>query len=98
MTRGQPCWQTVAIDYRVDFSSSNRRVTCHRLAPLPSDAGSMLMHAQDRGGDHLDGGIVGSGKCILMRPRHQPAATYEVMGDGPSFDLRINGLNLNILR
>jgi hypothetical protein len=27
LTRGQPCWQTVAIDYCVDFSSSNRPVT-----------------------------------------------------------------------
>ena len=29
-----------------------------------SDAGSMLMHADNGGVDHLDGGIMGSGKCV----------------------------------
>jgi hypothetical protein len=33
------------------------------LALVPYDAGSMLMHADNGGIDHLDG-IMGSGKCV----------------------------------
>jgi hypothetical protein len=34
------------------------------LALVPFDAGSMLMHADNGGVDHLDSGIVGSGKRV----------------------------------
>ena len=37
----------------------------HRLNSVPSDAHSMLIHADNRGVDHLDGGIIGSGDRVL---------------------------------
>jgi hypothetical protein len=34
------------------------------LALVPRDAGSMLMHADNGRVDHLDSGIMSSGKCV----------------------------------
>jgi hypothetical protein len=34
------------------------------LTLVPYDAGSMLMHADNGGVDHLDSGIMGSGKRV----------------------------------
>ncbi|MGY3441743.1 hypothetical protein ACVW17_001744 [Bradyrhizobium sp. USDA 4473] len=57
----QPYWQTIAIDHRMDFARQPAAGPSHRLALIPSDAGSMLMHA-DNGVDHLNSGIMSSGK------------------------------------
>jgi hypothetical protein len=57
----QPYRQTIAIDHRVDFARQAAAGPSHRLALVPCDAGSMLMHADNRGLDHLDSGIMGSG-------------------------------------
>src|SRR5437879_5562512 len=36
----------------------------HRPTLASRDAGSILMHADNRGVDHLDSGIMGTGKCV----------------------------------
>jgi hypothetical protein len=36
----------------------------HRLPPIPCDARTMLMHADNGGVDHPDSRIMGSGECI----------------------------------
>jgi hypothetical protein len=58
----QPFRQTIAIDHRMDFARQAAAGPFHRLALVPCDAGSMLMHADNGGVDHLDSGIMGSGK------------------------------------
>lgn len=60
----QPYRQTIAIDHRVDFIRQSRRVTFPSIGTDPDDAASMLMHADNRGVDHLDSGILGSSKCV----------------------------------
>jgi hypothetical protein len=60
----QPYRQTIAIDHRMDFARQAAAGPSHRLALVPCDAGSMLMHADNGGVDHLDSGIMGSGKCV----------------------------------
>ena len=63
-TQRQPYRQTIAIDHRMDFARQAAAGPSHRLALVPCDAGSMLTHTDDGSVDHLDSGIVGSGKCI----------------------------------
>lgn len=58
----QPYRQTIAIDHRMDFARQAAAGPSHRLALVSCDAGSMLMHADNGGVDHLDSGIMGSGK------------------------------------
>jgi hypothetical protein len=58
----QPYRQAIAIDHRMDFARQAAAGPSHRLALVPCDAGSMLMHADNRGLDHLDSGIMGSGE------------------------------------
>src|SRR5215831_713492 len=60
----QPYRQTIAIDHRMDFARQAAARPSHRLALIPCDAGSMLMHADNGGVDHLDSGVMGSGKCV----------------------------------
>src|SRR5262245_45291572 len=60
----QPYRQTIAIDHRMDLAGQAAAGPSHRLALVPCDAGSMLMHADNGGVDHLDSGIMGSGKCV----------------------------------
>src|SRR6516165_6356738 len=60
----QPYRQTIAIDHRMDFARQAAAGPSHRLALVPCDAGSMLMHADNGGVDHLDSGIMGGGKCV----------------------------------
>ena len=76
----QPYWQTIAIDHRMDFARQAAAGPSHRLALVPCDAGSMLMHADNGGVDHLDSGIMGSGKYVydaapgaLGQSEHRPA-------------------------
>jgi hypothetical protein len=48
----------------------------HRLNSVPGDAHSMLIHADNRGVDHLDGGIIGSGDRVHdIASTRQPAAS-----------------------
>jgi hypothetical protein len=54
--------QTIAIDHGMYFARQAAAGPSHRLALVSCDAGSMLMHADNRGIDHLDSGIMGSGK------------------------------------
>jgi hypothetical protein len=58
----QPYRQTVAIDHRMDFARQAAAGPSYRLPLVPGDASSMLMHADNGGVDHLDSGIMGSGK------------------------------------
>jgi hypothetical protein len=58
----QPYRQTIAIDHRMDFARQAAAGPSHRLALVPCDAGSMLMHADNGSVDHLDSGIMGVGK------------------------------------
>src|ERR1700749_4533711 len=60
----QPYRQTIAIDQRMDFARQAAAGPSHRLALVPCDAGSMLMYTDNGGVDHLDSGIVCSGKCV----------------------------------
>src|SRR5215471_4423671 len=60
----QPYRQTIAIDHRMNFARQAAAGPSHRLALVSCDAGSMLMHADNGGVDHLDSGIMGSGKCV----------------------------------
>ena len=53
----QPYRQTVAIDNRMNFCWSTRRVTFPSTSAGLFDAGSMLMHADNGGVDHLKSGI-----------------------------------------
>src|SRR3984893_4568092 len=55
----QPYRQTIAIDHCMDFARQAAVGPSHRLALVPCDTGSMLMHADNGGVDHL-----GSGKCV----------------------------------
>src|SRR5215470_10121345 len=48
----------------MDFARQAAARPSHRLALIPCDAGSMLMDADNGGVDHLDSGIMGSGKCV----------------------------------
>ncbi|ODM80889.1 hypothetical protein A6X20_21040 [Bradyrhizobium elkanii] len=43
----QPYRQTIAIDQRMDFARQAAAGPSHRLALVPCDAGSMLMHADN---------------------------------------------------
>src|SRR5262249_8732761 len=58
----QPHRQTIAIDHRMDFARQAAAGPSHRLALVPCDAGSMLMHAGNGGVDDRGRGIMGSGK------------------------------------
>ena len=60
----RPYRQTIAIDHCMDFARQAAARPSHRLALIPCDAGSMLMDADNGGVDHLDSGIMGSGKCV----------------------------------
>src|SRR3954447_4017922 len=60
----QPYRQTLAINQRMDFARQAAAGPSHRLELVFCDAGSMLMHSDNRGVDHLNRGIVGSGKCV----------------------------------
>ena len=57
--RANHCYQ-----HCVDFARQAAARPSHRLALVPCDAGAMLMHADNRGVDHLDRGIMGSRKCV----------------------------------
>src|SRR5436190_21832293 len=48
----------------MDFARQAAARPSHRLTLIPCDAGSMLMDADNGGVDHLDSGIMGSGKCV----------------------------------
>src|SRR5262245_24395592 len=58
----EPYRQTIAIDHRMDFARQAAAGPSHQLAMVSSDAGSMLMHADNGGVDHLDSSIMRSGK------------------------------------
>jgi hypothetical protein len=60
----QPYRQAIAIDQRMNSAGQATARSSHRLASIPCDAGPMLMHADNGGVDHLDSGIMGSGKCV----------------------------------
>jgi hypothetical protein len=49
---------------QLDFARQATAGPSHRLALVPCDAGSMLMHSDNRDVDHLDSGIVSDGKCV----------------------------------
>jgi hypothetical protein len=49
----QPYRQTIAIDHRMDFAGQAAAGPSHRLALVPCDAGSMLMHADSVSYDML---------------------------------------------
>src|SRR6478752_456412 len=72
--------QTIAIDHRMDFARQAAAGPSHRLALVPCDAGPMLMHADNGGIDHLDGGIVSGGKCVYdTAPDASPPPTDEAI-------------------
>src|SRR5512140_2980560 len=76
----QPYRQTIAIDYRMDFARQAAARPSHRLALIPCDAGSVLMHADNRGVDHLDSGIMSAGKRIYdAAPDAGPSPTDEAV-------------------
>jgi hypothetical protein len=52
----QPYRQTIVVDHRMDFARQTAAGPSHRLALVPCYAGSMLMHADNGGLDHLDSG------------------------------------------
>src|ERR1700761_9765081 len=58
----QPYRQTIAIDHRMDFARQAAAGPSHRLALVACDAGSMLMHADNGGVDHLGSSNMGGGK------------------------------------
>jgi hypothetical protein len=55
--------QTIAIGHSMNFARQAAGQPSHRLTLVSRDAGSMLMHADSSGIDHLDSGIMGTGKC-----------------------------------
>src|SRR6516164_1513029 len=76
----QPYRQTIAIDHRMDFARQAAAGPSHRLALVPCDARSMLMHADNGGVDHLDSGIMRSGKCVYdAAPDTSPAPADEAI-------------------
>ena len=60
----QPYRQSITIDHSMNFTRQAAARPPHRLALVSCDAGSMLMHADNGGVDHLDSRIVGYGKCV----------------------------------
>src|SRR5215470_11103538 len=88
----QPYRQTIAIDHRMDFAGQAAAGPSHRLALVPCDARSMLMHADNGGVDHLDSGILGSGKRVYnAAPDTSPLSPNEAviawcMGQMPPTD------------
>jgi hypothetical protein len=49
----------VSINDRVKLAGQTTSGTPHRLSSVPSDAGTMLMHTDDRRVDHLHGSVMG---------------------------------------
>src|SRR5262249_31601682 len=60
----RPYRQTIAIDHRLDFARQAAAGPSHRLALVPCDAGSMLMHAGNGGDAQLDSSIMRSGEWV----------------------------------
>jgi hypothetical protein len=55
----------------------------HRLTPIPRDAGSMLMHADNGRVDHLDGGVMGSCQGVYdAAPDTSPSPPNEAVVAG----------------
>jgi hypothetical protein len=52
----EPDRQAIGIDDRMKSCWSTRLVTAHGLPSVPSDAGTVLMHADNGRVDHLHGG------------------------------------------
>jgi len=63
----QPHRQTIAIYDRMDFARQTAAGPSDRLALVSRDAGSMLMHADVGGVDHLDSGIMRGGSRSASR-------------------------------
>lgn len=77
----QPYRQTIAIDHRMDFARQAAAGPSHRLALVPCDAGSMLMHADNGGVDHLDSGIM-VGRRSLRNPPAPHLEAETLLRDG----------------
>jgi len=52
----------------MDFARQAAAGPSNRLTLVPWDAGCTLIHADNGGVDHLDSGIMGSGKRFYDRP------------------------------
>jgi len=62
----EPDRQAIGIKHRMNLA----RQPAPWLSSVPSDACTVLMHADNRGVDHLDGCVMGSGKCVYDTTPH----------------------------
>jgi hypothetical protein len=68
-----------SLDLAVSAAISTPRPS-HRLPPVPGDARSVLMHADNGGVDHLDSRIMSRGECIYdTTPYTSPSPTNEAV-------------------
>src|ERR1700751_5560403 len=68
--------QAIGIDQRMNLAGQSASRPPHRLSPVSRDARPMLMYANNRGVDHLHGGIMGAGQCtheLCPHARASPA-------------------------
>src|SRR5262249_61917459 len=55
----------------------------HELSPVPRNASTMLVYANDRRVDHLHGGILGAGQCAHeLGPHARPSPANEAIVAG----------------
>jgi len=59
----EPDRQAVGIDHRMNLAGQPASRPSHGLFSVPSDARTVLMHADNRGVDHLHGGVMSAGEC-----------------------------------
>jgi hypothetical protein len=57
--------QAIGINQRMNLARQAAPRPAHGLSSIPSDACTVLMYADNRGVDHLDSGIMGSGEVVL---------------------------------
>lgn len=71
----EPDRQAVGINQRMNLAR------IHGLSSVPGDACTVLMHADNRGVDHLDGGIMGGRECVYdTTAQADPPPTNEAVG------------------
>jgi hypothetical protein len=60
----QPHRKPIGIDDRVNLTGQPAPWPAHRLSSVLSNAGTVLMHADDRGVDHLHGSVMGASQGV----------------------------------
>src|SRR5262249_559537 len=79
-----PDRQAIGIDQRMNLAGQPPSRPSHGLSFIPSDAGTVLMHADNRRVDHLYGVIMSAGQCAhdLGPDARPPPANEAIVASG----------------